>query len=163
MSDYLKAIQGVIDDLESGNLAGIEDAIAYFRRRLATIAAVENRRAASAAPAEGREPTGDELRKLTREIRDASGGPSDAPQPADYVLGGWRAALATAPTMSEAAKWDAARYRFLRKTAMRVQAKTNSHPHWLFGGFEMCGATFDDAIDAAIDRAAAKGESDERI
>jgi hypothetical protein len=53
MSDYLKAIQGVIDDLESGNLAGIEDAIAYFRRRLATIAAVENRRAASAAPAEG--------------------------------------------------------------------------------------------------------------
>jgi hypothetical protein len=119
--------------------------------------------AASAAPAEGREPTGDELRKLTREIRDASGGPSDAPQPADYVLGGWRAALATAPTMSEAAKWDAARYRFLRKTAMRVQAKTNSHPHWLFGGFEMCGATFDDAIDAAIDRAAAKGESDERI
>lgn len=58
--------------------------------------------AASAAPAEGREPTGDELRKLVREIRDASGGPSDAPQPADYVLGGWRAALATAPTMSEA-------------------------------------------------------------
>lgn len=48
-------------------------------------------------PHEGREPTGDELRKLVREISDASGGPSDAPQPADYVLGGWRAALATAP------------------------------------------------------------------
>jgi hypothetical protein len=59
--------------------------------------------AASAAPAEGREPTGDELRKLVREIRDASGGPSDAPQPADYVIGGWRAAIATAPT--KPAEW----------------------------------------------------------
>lgn len=57
---------------------------------------------ASAAPGEGREPTGDELRKLVREIRDASGGPSDAPQPADYVLGGWRAAVdAAAPTLSQ--------------------------------------------------------------
>lgn len=55
MSDYLKALQRVIDDLESGNLAGIEDAIAYFRRRLANITAIENRRSASAAPAEGRE------------------------------------------------------------------------------------------------------------
>jgi Lar family restriction alleviation protein len=45
---------------------------------------------------------------------------------------------------------DAERYRFLRTTAIRVQAKTHGHPHWLFGGFEMRGATFDDALDAAI-------------
>jgi len=65
---------------------------------LGAICVIQDMLMASAAPAEGREPTGDELRKLVREIRDASGGPSDAPQPADYVLGGWRAAIATAPT-----------------------------------------------------------------
>lgn len=68
------------------------------RTRATLIAARSALATAPTMPHEGREPTGDELRKLVREIRDASGGPSDAPQPADYVLGGWRAALATAPT-----------------------------------------------------------------
>lgn len=49
---------------------------------------------------------------------------------------------------------DAARYGFLRDTAIRVQAYTGGHPNWLFGGFELRGATFDNAIDAARMRAA---------
>lgn len=68
------------------------------RTRATLIAARSALATAPTMPHEGREPTGDELRKLVREIRDASGGPSDAPQPDDYVLGGWRAALATTPT-----------------------------------------------------------------
>lgn len=45
---------------------------------------------------------------------------------------------------------DAARYRALRDTAIRVQSYARGEPNWLFGVGEMRGATFDAAIDAAI-------------
>lgn len=38
------------------------------------------------------DPTHEMLRQIARDVRNAAGGPSDAPQPFDYVLGGWRAA-----------------------------------------------------------------------
>ncbi|ESH90754.1 hypothetical protein B551_0222550 [Cupriavidus sp. HPC(L)] len=44
---------------------------------------------------------------------------------------------------------DAARYRFLRDTAIQVQSYKMGNPNWLFGGMELRGPTFDAAIDAA--------------
>lgn len=160
-----------------------------------------NRRAASAAPAEGREAS------LARAITDWPGywigGQKVTPE--DYIgwllkrlaateaarlpeqkyygsqevdgdqhavkcayVDGWnecRAAMpATAPTMSEADAKDAARYRFLR-SQMQVGAVRTLLPlyrvlHW--HGFEDCNdvRNADEAIDAEIERAAAKGESE---
>ncbi|MBO1856822.1 hypothetical protein J4G52_25110 [Burkholderia cenocepacia] len=48
---YSRALSHVIDDLESGNVAGISDAVAYFKRRLVTINKLAARASASQATA----------------------------------------------------------------------------------------------------------------
>lgn len=47
-------------------------------------------------------------------------------------------------------KRDAERYRGLRTTAIRVQAYASGNPNWMFGPYELRGASFDEAIDAAL-------------
>jgi hypothetical protein len=73
-------------------------------KRDAIIAAGERLRAALATtptqPAEGREPTGDQVRAIIKSV--GSLGTNHADAPMEYVLAGWRAA--TAPTMSEAVR-----------------------------------------------------------
>ena len=113
---------------------------------------------ASAAPAEGCNPTS--YVEWANQFCAVKG---RVPTPRDA----WDAAtaFATAPTMSEADAKDAARYRCLRSQmqvgAVRTQLPLYRVLHW--HGFEDCNDIrhADEAIDAEIERAAAKGESDE--
>jgi hypothetical protein len=107
------------------------------RTRATLIAARSALATAPTMPHEGREPTGDELRKLVRNVREASGGPSDAPQPADYVLGGWRAALATAPTMSEAESMERCALAATdRDRVALIHALQKALAHWMPSVFD---------------------------
>lgn len=139
-------------------------------QKMIVIQAIAFLRAASAAPAEGRE-------ALAWRVEWDRGGQTwvrtytnerDAVDDGQAFSGTVTPLypIATAPTMSEADSKDAARYRFLR-SQMQVSAVQTQLPlyrvlHW--HGFEDCNDVrhADEAIDAEIeriDRAAAKGES----
>jgi hypothetical protein len=126
-----------------------------------------NRRAASAAPAEGREASDAAILALNEGERYFSETPTRFPEAghgtqyhagAPGVIGFARAviALATAPTVSEADTKDAKRYRWLQNGGI---CELPYDDHGLGAEFDL--DSWDAEIDERIDRAAAKGESDE--
>lgn len=83
-------------------------------------------------------------------------------EPTDDDLRSIHFALATAPTTSEADKKDAVRYRWLRDVSEPGICAFYLSVGKAFEGVKFKRETVDEAIDAQIDRAAAKGENDEQ-